>query len=83
MKMRLINVDDLLKELEEWNADLQSDSILYSLPTTERQLGITDAIVIACWMPTVDAIPIEWIGSQVDKGKWTELVQRWAERKEG
>lgn len=30
--------------------------------------------------PTVDAIPIEWIESQVDKGKWAELVQRWAER---
>lgn len=33
-------------------------------------------------MPTVEAIPIEWIESQVDKGKWAELVQRWAERKE-
>jgi hypothetical protein len=33
-------------------------------------------------MPTVDAIPVEWIESQVDKGKWAELVQRWAERKE-
>jgi hypothetical protein len=32
-------------------------------------------------MPTVDAIPVEWIKSQVDKGKWVELVQRWAERK--
>ena len=32
--------------------------------------------------PTVEAIPIEWIESQVDKGKWAELVQRWAERKE-
>lgn len=33
-------------------------------------------------MPTVDAIPVEWIESQVDKGKWAELVQRWVERKE-
>ena len=33
-------------------------------------------------MPTVDAIPVEWIKSQVDKGKWVELVRRWAERKE-
>lgn len=29
-----------------------------------------------------DSIPIDWIESQVDKGKWAELVQRWAERKE-
>ncbi len=28
-----------------------------------------------------DSIPIDWIESQVDKGKWAELVQRWAERK--
>ena len=34
-----------------------------------------------CVMPTVDAIPVEWIESQVDKGKWAELVQRWVERK--
>ena len=32
--------------------------------------------------PTVDAVPVKWIESQVDKGKWAELVQRWAERKE-
>ena len=31
--------------------------------------------------PTIDAIPVSWIESQVDKGKWAELVQRWAERK--
>ena len=73
--MRLIDADNLLKELEEWKADLYDTS-------SDRQLGVTDAIVIACQMPTVDAIPIEWIESQVDKGKWAELVQRWAERKE-
>ena len=73
--MRLIDADNLLKELEEWKADLYDTS-------SDSQLGVTDAIVIACQMPTVDAIPIEWIESQVDKGKWAELVQRWAERKE-
>lgn len=62
--MRLIDVDELLKEFEDWNADLQTDSILYSLATTERQLGITDAIVIACQMPTIEAKPVrhsKWI----------------------
>ena len=29
-----------------------------------------------------NSIPIDWIESQVDKGKWSELVQRWTERKE-
>ena len=52
--MRLIDADALLKELEEWEADLYDT-------TPERQLGVTDAIVIACQMPTVDAVPVEWI----------------------
>lgn len=29
-----------------------------------------------------EAIPISWIESQVDKGKWHELVQRWTERED-
>lgn len=57
-EMRLIDVDELLQEFDEWNADLQADSILYSLSTTERQLGMTDAMVIASQMPTVDAVPV-------------------------
>jgi len=32
--------------------------------------------------PTIDAIPISWIESQVDKGKWAELVQRWTENED-
>lgn len=27
----------------------------------------------------IDRIPVDWIESQVDKGKWRELVQRWRE----
>lgn len=56
--MRLINLDDLLKELEEWEADLYDT-------TPERQLGVTDAIVIASQMPTVDAVPVR-------RGKWIQ-----------
>lgn len=48
---RLIDADELLKELEEWEADLYDTS-------PGRQLGITDAIVIACQMPTVDAVQV-------------------------
>lgn len=51
MKMKLIDLDELLKELEEWGADLYDT-------TPGRQLGVTDAIVIACQMPTVDAEPV-------------------------
>ena len=32
-------------------------------------------------MPTVEAIPVDWIEIQVDKGKWAELVQRWQKGK--
>lgn len=48
---RLIDADYLLKELEEWQEDID-DAI------SGRQLGVTDAIVIACQMPTVDAVPV-------------------------
>ena len=30
-------------------------------------------------LPEADVIPVEWIESQVDKGKWNELVRRWRE----
>lgn len=29
--------------------------------------------------PTIEAVPVSWIRSQVDFGKWQELVQRWRE----
>lgn len=56
IRKRLIDLDDLLKELEEWEADLYDT-------TPERQLGVTDAIVIAIQMPTVIAKPVR-------HGKW-------------
>ena len=52
--MRLIDLDVLLKELDEWEEDLRKDGI------KGRALGIVDAIVIACQMPEVDAVP-QWI----------------------
>lgn len=30
-------------------------------------------------MPTVEAIPIEYMQAQVDCGKWQEIIQRWRE----
>ena len=29
--------------------------------------------------PTVDAIPIDYLRSQVDSGKWEEIITRWKE----
>lgn len=61
--MRPIDADELLKELEEWEADLYDTN-------PKRQLGVTDAIVIACQMPTVDAAHVirckdceHWVGN--------------------
>ena len=52
--MRLIDADTLLVELDEWeNTEENSD----------RALGVVDAKVIACQMPTVDAVPVR-------HGKW-------------
>lgn len=53
--MRLIDLDALLKEFDEWEEDLKKDGL------AERALGIVDASVIAAQQPTVDAIPIEFI----------------------
>lgn len=64
--MRLINADALMKVYAPY----------------EFMADMCDAMEILANFPTVDAIPVEWIESQVDKGKWAELVQRWAERKE-
>jgi len=30
-------------------------------------------------VPTVDAIPIDYMRSQVDSGKWEEIITRWKE----
>ena len=60
--MRLIDVDYLLKELEDWQADLD-DAI------SGRQLGVTDAMVIAYQIPIVDAVPVRhgrWIPEAYD-----------------
>lgn len=69
---RLIDGNALI-ELINGGYDLDFDEV----PETKREL-----LRMIMEQPTVDAIPIDWIEIQVDKGKWAELVQRWAERKE-
>ncbi len=87
--MRLIDADALIKDLEY---DVELDD--RALDDTDLLLGRDrelvqfdkdckqNAIYMRKKEPTVDAVPVEWIECQVDKGKWAELVQRWAERKE-
>lgn len=46
-----------------------------------RACWVEDAILSVGIQATVEAIPIDWIKQQIDKGKWAELVQRWNERR--
>ena len=32
--------------------------------------------------PTIEAVPIEYMQSQVDCGKWAEIIQRWKEHEQ-
>ncbi len=82
--MILIDADKLIKDLSDLRKSPWANMPYVS---ADRKFGISEALdmiesIVRCEQPTVDAIPIEWIESQVDKGKWAELVQRWAERKE-
>lgn len=33
-------------------------------------------------LPTIDAIPIDYMRSQIDCGKWEEIITRWKEKNE-
>jgi hypothetical protein len=33
-------------------------------------------------LPTVEAVPIEYMQSQLDCGKWAEIIQRWKEHEQ-
>lgn len=76
--MRLIDADKVLKEIAQRQK-------AYANPINEYEAACGDGIQTARYeieeAPTIDAVPVSWIESQVDKGKWAELVQRWAERK--
>lgn len=61
--MRLINVDDIPYVTDETYLHEYDYAYRYAI----------DAL------PTVDAIPIEYMQSQVDCGKWQEIIQRWRE----
>ena len=66
--MRLIN-DDVLKK-----------SIRENLLLVKCQKMIIEMVIDE--QPTVEAIPIEYMQSQVDCGKWKEIIQRWREHEQ-
>lgn len=71
---RLINVDALMEAFAV-AVEPSNNSDFVRVPTWN------DAVSLVEGMPTIEAIPIDWIESQLDKGKWAELVQRWTEKR--
>ena len=43
------------------------------------ELTAKKAIRVVRNAPTIDAIPIDYLRSQVDSGKWEEIITRWEE----
>lgn len=53
---------------------VDADALMKCIPPEE---SIAKCIVANA--PTVDAVPIEYMQSQVDCGKWEEIIKRWRE----
>ena len=57
------------------NGDFNPSAMRYATQLDERtqmKFMIADA-------PIIDAIPIDYMRSQVDSGKWEEIITRWKE----
>lgn len=63
---RLIDAQDTFNVLSDY----------YHHSTHVQHLALQEALNK---VPTVDAIPIEYMRSQVDSGKWEEIITRWKE----
>ena len=80
---RLIDADALKKSIGELKRSPWFNSVL----NLSWHAGIKEAleIVETCCIdkaPTIDAIPIEYMRSQIDCGKWEEIITRWREKNE-
>lgn len=62
-------------EADELRAWFENHSVYDEFPVGYI-MGLIDE------QPTVDAIPIEYMQSQVDCGKWQEIIQRWKEHEQ-
>jgi hypothetical protein len=68
---RLIDADALLKELIK--------SCEYHAENSREFSLLQRDIIIVQEQPTIEAIPIDYMRSQVDSGKWEEIITRWKE----
>ena len=76
-QQRLIDADALKESIDE-----HVYLVHHGFNETEygcTQYGIHQIIDDA---PTIDAIPIEYMRSQIDCGKWEEIITRWREKNE-
>lgn len=72
---RLINADALVERLKPYIEKYGAEEFPYNM--------VQDAFIYEVEQePTVEAIPIEYMQSQVDCGKWAEIIQRWREGEE-
>lgn len=75
--MRLIDADALMDALGI--AVECSDCANQAGAFCHKSSDFVNACEAICDAPTADAIPIEYMRSQIDCGKWEELIRRWRE----
>ena len=73
---RLINADALFKYKFKSASERTDLSVEYMSGWNDSNEHISEKA------PTVEAIPIEYMQSQVDCGKWQEIIQRWREHEQ-
>ena len=66
---RLIDTQDAFNVLTDY----------YHHNTHVQHLALQEALNK---VPTADAIPIDYMRSQVDSGKWEEIITRWKEHEQ-
>ena len=74
-QQRLIDADALIPMMKY----ATTDSEIGVFPIKIGFNAITEVINNA---PTIDAVPIEYMRSQIDCGKWEEIITRWREKNE-
>ena len=77
--MRLIDADALKKRLIEKRREIEE---VRGYGWEFASNGINAAIFLTgceAAKRSIDAIPIDYLRSQVDSGKWEEIITRWKE----
>ena len=70
---RMIDADALIKDC--------ANTVIIAERLNEQDISRTFSAMLNTVLsqPTIDAIPIEYMQSQVDSGKWEEIITRWRE----